>query len=27
VAQLALFTRLLDAAPLIGGSFNPWSGD
>ena len=27
VAQLALFNRFVDEAPIKGGSFNPWSGD
>ena len=26
-AQLALFKKLCDEAPLLGGRFNPWSGD
>lgn len=26
-AQLALFKKLCDEAPVIGGRFNPWSGD
>lgn len=26
-AQLAQFKKLCDAAPVIGGRFNPWSGD
>lgn len=26
-AQLALFDRLVDEAPVRGGGFNPWSGD
>lgn len=26
-AQLALYRELCDAAPVLGGGFNPWSGD
>jgi hypothetical protein len=26
-AQLRLFQKLCDAAPVRGGGFNPWSGD
>ncbi len=26
-AQLAQFKKLCDEAPVIGGRFNPWSGD
>lgn len=25
--QLEEFGRIIDEAPIIGGSFNPWSGD
>ncbi len=26
-AQIEAFRKLCDAAPVIGGRFNPWSGD